>query len=203
MMKNIFKKILFTLLIIALAAPNANAGVVKQLVEVDPQQQQIEEEEVKQQQEEYRQEVQEKDIVEKARQILDQQIEDVPPPPPAPAPMVKAKNAKNDYSGCFICKPVGVLTGILVSPFAGLVRGAVNKGGTYASSLHDGMGEGVFGKLVGYPVGAISGAVTGGVSGLANGFATGLVKGYTDPFTSESYSLQDGDYDPYNFIGGY
>jgi hypothetical protein len=204
MMKTILKKILLTLLVITLVTPSANAGVVKQLVEVDPQQQQIEEEEVRQQQEEYRNEVQQKDIVEQAKRILDEQIEEVPPPAPRPAPVAvnPAKMAKNDYSGCFICKPIGVLTGLVVSPIAGLVRGAVSKGGTYASSLHEGMGGGVFGKLIGYPVGAVSGGVTGAVSGLGNGVMTGVVKGYTDPFTAESYSLYSGDYDPYNFIGG-
>jgi len=202
-MKRIMKKILLTLLVITLASPSANAGVVKKLVEVDPQQQQIEEEEVKKQQEEYKKEaVQEKDVVEKAKQILDEQIKPLTPPP-APAPVKKVtKHGKNDYSGCFICKPIGVLTGIVVGPIAGLVRGSVSKAGTYAGSIHDGLGEGIVGKLVGYPVGAISGGVTGAVSGMANGFATGLVKGYTDPFTAESYSLQSGDYDPYNFLGG-
>lgn len=205
-MKTILKKILLTLLVITLVSPNANAGVVKRLVEVEPQQQILEEEEIQQIQEEYKQEIQQPKVVEEARRILDEQIEDVPPPPPTPKPapvaQKPAKVGSGNYDDCFVCRPVGVITGLLVSPIAGLFRGAVSKGGHYASSISESFGGGFFGKLFGYPIGALTGGVTGGVSGMGNGVMTGLVKGYTNPFTSESYSLQDGDYDPYNFIGG-
>ncbi len=202
MTNNILNKLLLTLLIFALIAPTANAGVVKQLVEVDPQEQQIEEEEVQEQQEQYSREAKEQDIVEKAKRILDEQIEPVPVPEPEPVVEKPAKIGKSKYDDCFICKPVGVVTGVAVSPITGLVRGAVNKGTSYAGSVSDKLGGGFFGKLIGYPVGGITGGILGGISGLGNGILTGIVKGYQEPFSGASYTTAEGDYNAYDFIGG-
>ena len=204
MMKKFLKSLTLLSLVVTLAIP-ANAGVVKQLVEVDPQQQKIEEEQVRQAQEAYQQEAQqqEQQIIEKAKRILDEQIEDVPLPEPEVAVREEpAKVADSGHGTCFICKPVGVLTGVLVSPIAGLFRGAVSKGGSYANSFDDALGDGFFGNVIGFPIGAITGGVTGAITGLGNGLLTGLVKGYQNPFSSSSYTLGEGDYDPYDFIGG-
>ena len=206
-----FKDLVLVLLVSMMVMPSVNAGVVRRLVEVDPQEQIFEEEEAKKQQEEYKQEAQEQqkddqEIIEKAKRLLDEQIENIEVPQEEPqkiaavAPTSTKVNKKKPM--CFICRPIGAISGLVVGPISGMFRGAVSKSASYASSLNDTMGDGLLGKVVGYPVGGITGAVTGAITGLANGAATGLVKGFQEPYTAESYSLAEGDYNPYSFLGG-
>jgi hypothetical protein len=199
--KKIIALSLLSAIISASFAPIAHAGVVKQLVEVDPQQRELELRQEEARMEEYRREVTQQRPVEEVQQVERQ----VPPPPP-PAPVARAvspdKAGKNKYAGCFICKPIAMLTGAVVGPIVGLARGSVSKAGDLAGSYKSGLGDGVVGTLVGAPTGLVVGGVTGGVSGLANGFLTGIVKGATNPFTSENYSTVSGNYDPYKFLVG-
>lgn len=183
-------------------APIAHAGVVKELVEVDPQQRELELKEEEARIQDYKREVTQQKTVEEVKQTVERQV----PPPPPPAPVAKAispnKAGKNKYAGCFICKPIAMLTGAVVGPVVGFTRGSVSKAGDLAGSYKSGMGDGIIGTLVGAPTGLVVGGVTGGVSGLANGFLTGIVKGATNPFSAENYSTVSGNYDPYKFLVG-
>lgn len=205
-MRNLKKLIalsLLTLLIGSSFQPMVMAGVVKELVEVDPQQREIEIQEETAKKEEYRKEALEKkqeEAVEKAKEIIEKQVP--PPPPPAPKPVSPKKATKGKYSNCFICKPIAMLTGAVVGPVVGLARGTLSKGMKHAGDYKEFMGDGVIGTTIGAPMGALTGGVLGAVTGLANGLATGIVKGATNPFSAENYSTVEGDYDPYKFLVG-
>jgi hypothetical protein len=201
-LKKIIALSLLSAIISTSLAPIAHAGVVKELVEVDPQQKEFELREEEARIEDYKREVSQQKTVEEVKQTVERQV----PPPPPPAPVAKTispnKAGKNKYAGCFICKPVAMLTGAVVGTVVGFTRGSVSKAGDLAGSYKSGLGNGVIGTLIGAPTGLIVGGVTGGVSGLANGLLTGIVKGATNPFTSENYSTVSGNYNPYKFLVG-
>lgn len=199
---------LFLLLFGLMPALQVKAGVVKQLVEVDPGERKKLEEERVRRQEEYRKEA--------LDQVVQQKKEE---PKPVPAPVIEKEpepviadatpipeETKHVHNGalCFMCKILGSVSGLVVGPIAGLVRGSVSKGVDHADDLSDAMGDGMIGSAIGIPAGGLTGIVTGAVTGIPNGMITGLVKGWEDPFTSESYSLEGKflDYDPYHFLGG-
>lgn len=195
---------LLSTLIITTIQPMALAGVVKELVEVDPQQREIEIKEEAAKKEQYKQDVldQQKKAVEKAKEIIEKQVPVAPPPAPKPVAKATPKANAGKYDGCFICKVAGVITGTVVSPIVGLSRGTLSKGMKHAGDYKEFMGDGVFGTVVGAPIGAVTGGVLGAVTGLANGLATGMIKGVTNPLSAENYSTVAGDYDPYDFLVG-
>lgn len=96
----------------------------------------------------------------------------------------------------------GAAIGMPVGAVMGLLRGAANKGVSYADGGREKLSSaGEAGEVVGTVGGLAIGELTGGITGVLNGLQRGLRLGYTEPFTVCSISLQGEflDYDPYNF----
>lgn len=201
-MKKLIRLSVLVLSIFTISNIPAYAGVVKQLIEVDPQQRQVELEEEQQKIEEYQQEatMAQEEAVEKAKEIIEEQIEEAQPAPipePVVQEIVEEKSLREKLDHCWICRPMGALTGMLAGSMIALTRGGVSKARQYGEALDSNKAA-----IVTAPVGVVGGAATGMGSGIFNGLFTGLVKGWTHPFSRESYSAQEADYDPYVFLGG-
>ena len=200
------RNLILSLLVVLILVPHqVNAGVVKEMVEVDEAQRIFEEQERIRLQEEYKKEAMEQAqvpevqppvvIEETARDLREKEIDQR-----NQVVETVTTTVKTSCSACDIVQKIlGATFGVPVGAVMGLVRGSAAKGTDLAESFSIDLGDGALAQTAGVSSGAVVGGVSGAATGLLDGVITGAVEGWRNPFTRESFLL-DGpflEYDPY------
>jgi len=213
MKNNTLTKLIASSVILVNAIPiitlPAKAGVMQRMIEVDAlESTQIEADRIRAQ-EAYR------------NQVMEPNLEELPMARPIATPMQAPKpvympyrtiasdktsetNSSQSGKKCYLCKVTGAILGMGIGSASGFMRGSISKSVELASDFNDSFGQGTASNIAAGTAGAVTGLVTGAGTGVLNGMMTGVIEGWSNPFTSESFSIEGRflDYDPFEFLGG-
>lgn len=112
-----------------------------------------------------------------------------------------ASHARDDSAWGVVKSTSAILVGTPVGFFTGMARGATAKGGAYADTFSEKMGDGTAANILGKPLGFATGVVAGGVSGAVKGVYNGIYYGVEEPYSKENFTVEGdfSDFDPYSF----
>jgi hypothetical protein len=183
------------------------AGVMQRMIEVDAMEAARQEAERISAQENYR--IQE---IESLQSIPQVNLEELPIVQPltiptsriSATPFFQSKPEKSSDKKCYLCKVTGAVLGMGIGSASGFMRGSISKSAELSSDFNDSFGQGTASNIAAGTAGAVTGFVAGAGTGVLNGMLTGVIEGWSNPFTSESFSIKGKflDYDPFEFLGG-
>ncbi|MEY3370459.1 MAG: hypothetical protein RLZZ361_1129 [Cyanobacteriota bacterium] len=187
----------------------AKAGVMQRMIEVDAMESAQAEAERIRAQEAYRNQVMAPNPVElpMSRPISPPTQTQIPVYTPN-RNIITEKNKENNQNHsdkkCYLCKVTGALLGMGIGSASGFMRGSISKSVELSSDFNDSFGQGTASNITAGTAGAVTGFLTGAGTGILNGMLTGVIEGWSNPFTSESFSIKGRflDYDPFEFLGG-
>lgn len=185
----------------------AKAGVMQRMIQVDALESAQQEAERIRAQENYRNQEMEMPAIAPQPAIEERPIArpTIPTTRISSIPFLEPQAEKNTSDKkCYLCKTTGAILGMGIGSISGFMRGSISKSAELSSDFNDSFGQGTASNIVAGTTGAVTGFVAGAGTGVLNGMLTGVIEGWSNPFTSESFSIKGKflDYDSFEFLGG-